>query len=151
MIYRTSVVADGFLRSQSWRFPDSSVSKESAFILCRRLQFNSWVGTIPWRRHQLTTPVFFTSFVTQLVKNPPAMQETWFNPWVGMSPWRWERLLTPEFWHGEFHELYSPWHHKESDMTERLPLHKVEGSELIRAHSFLWKLLVIHSIQRIIF
>ena len=31
-----------------------------------------------------------------------------------------ERLPTPVFWLGEFHGLYSPWGHKESDMTERL-------------------------------
>ena len=34
------------------------------------------------------------SLVAQLVKNPPAMQETWFDPWVGKIPWRRERLPT---------------------------------------------------------
>jgi len=32
---------------------------------------------------------YWASFVTQLVKNPPAMQETWrpgFDPWVGKIP-----------------------------------------------------------------
>ena len=58
------------------------------------------------------------SLVTQLVKNPPAMQETW------VQPLDWEDLLekgtatTPVFWPGEFHGLYSSWGHKESDMTE---------------------------------
>ena len=42
------------------------------------------------------------------------------DPWVGNIPWRRERLPTPVFWPGEFHGLYSPWGHKESDMTERL-------------------------------
>ena len=28
------------------------------------------------------------SLVAQLVKNPPAMQETWVRPWVGKIPWR---------------------------------------------------------------
>ena len=28
-----------------------------------------------------------------------------------------------KFWPGEFHGLYSPWGHKESDMTELLSLH----------------------------
>ena len=37
--------------------------------------------------------------------------------------WRRERLSTPVFWPGEFHGLYSPWDHKESDMIERLSLH----------------------------
>ena len=36
-------------------FPGSSAGKEST---CRRLQFNSWVGKIPWRRDRLPTPVF---------------------------------------------------------------------------------------------
>ena len=53
------------------------------------------------------------SFVVQLVKNLPAMQETGFNPWVGKIPWRRERLSTPVFWPGEFHGLYSPWGCKE--------------------------------------
>ena len=33
-----------------------------------------------------------------------------------------ERLPTPVFWPGEFHGLYSPWGHKELDMSERLSL-----------------------------
>ena len=46
----------------------------------------------------------------------------WFDPWIGKFPWRRERLPTPVFLTGEFHGLYSPWGHKESDMTERLSL-----------------------------
>ena len=42
---------------------------------------------------------------------------------LGSIPWRRERLPTPVFWPGELHGLYSPWGHKESDMTERLSLH----------------------------
>ena len=53
------------------------------------------------------------SLVAQLVKNPPAMRETW----VGKIPWRRERLPTPVFWPGEFHGLYSPWGRNESDTT----------------------------------
>ena len=47
---------------------------------------------------------------------------TGFDPWVGKIPWRRERLYTPVFWPGEFHGLYSPWGHKESDITELLLL-----------------------------
>ena len=46
-----------------------------------------------------------------------------FDPWIGKIPWRMERLFTPVFWPGEFHGLYSPWGHKEFNMTERLSLH----------------------------
>ena len=33
----------------------------------------------------------------RLVKNVPAMQETWFDSWVGKIPWRRDRLPTPVF------------------------------------------------------
>ena len=55
----------------------------------------------------------WTLIVAQLVKNPPAMLETW----VGKIPWRRERLPTPVFWHGKFQD-YSPWGRKESATTE---------------------------------
>ena len=64
-----------------------------------------------------------TSLVTQMVKNPPAMQRPRFYPWVqedllekqvamhsSILAWRIPRLE-------ESGELYSPWGHKESDIT----------------------------------
>ena len=45
-----------------------------------------------------------------------------FDPWVGKILWRRERLPNPVFWPGEFHGLYNPWCHKDSDMTEWLSL-----------------------------
>ena len=41
--------------------------------------------------------VYWASLVVQLVKNPPAMQETWFHSWVRKIPWRRDRLPTPVF------------------------------------------------------
>ena len=46
-----------------------------------------------------------------------------FNPWVGKIPWRREWQPTPVLLPGESHGLrslagYSPWGHKELDMTE---------------------------------
>ena len=58
------------------------------------------------------------SLVAQLVKNLPAMQETWVQSLGWEDPPRRERLPTPVFWPREFYELYSLWSHKESDMTE---------------------------------
>ena len=63
--------------------------------------------------------------VAQMVKNPPAMWETWVHPWVGNIPWRSKWLPTPVLWPGESHGQrslagYSPWGLRESDMTERL-------------------------------
>ena len=67
----------------------------------------------------LTSPAlaggFFTtgaSLVAQLVKNPPAMQETWIRSLGWRIPWSRERLPTLVFWPGEFHGLYSPWGRK---------------------------------------
>ena len=57
--------------------------------------------------------------MAQLVKNPLAR----FDPWVGKISWRREWLPTPVFWPREAHRLYSPWGHKELDMTEQLSLH----------------------------
>ena len=39
--------------------------------------FNSWVRKICWRRDRLPTPVFLGFLGDQLVKNLPAVQETW--------------------------------------------------------------------------
>ena len=58
--------------------------------------------------------------MAQLVKNLPLCGMPGLDPWVGKIPWIKERLLTPVFWPGEFHGLYSPWGHKQSDMTEQL-------------------------------
>ena len=45
-----------------------------------------------------------------------------FDPWVGKIPWSMKRQPTPAFLPGEFHGQwslmgYSPWGHKELDMT----------------------------------
>ena len=52
----------------------------------------------------------WASLVAQLVKNLPAVLETWV--------WRREKLPTPVFWPGEFYGLYSPRGCKELDTTE---------------------------------
>ena len=47
----------------------------------------------------MPSPAVFNgaSLIGQLVKNPPAMQETWFNSLVGEILERRDRLLTPVF------------------------------------------------------
>ena len=64
-----------------------------------------------------------SSLVAQMLKNLPAMQETW----VGKLLWRREWQPTLVFLPREFHEQrslagHSPWGHKESDTTEQLTL-----------------------------
>ena len=59
------------------------------------------------------------SLVTQLVKNPPAMRETW----VGKILWRREQLPTPVFCLESCVDcIYSPWVSQELDTNERLSL-----------------------------
>ena len=103
-------------------FPDSSVSKESA---CNAGDPGSIPGSGRSTREGTGYPLQYSwsSLVAQLVKNLPAMWETWVQPLVGKIPWRRERLPTPVFWPGEFHGLYSPWGCKELDTTEQLSLH----------------------------
>ena len=60
--------------------------------------------------------------LNNLVKNLPAMQETWVRTLGWENPLEKERVPTPVFWPGEFHELYSPWSHKELDTAEWLSL-----------------------------
>ena len=62
-----------------------------------------------------------------MVKNLPAMWETWVQSLSQEDPLRREWQLTPVFLPGEFHgqrglEGYNSWGCKESDMTERLRL-----------------------------
>ena len=61
------------------------------------------------------------SLVVQLVKNPPAMWETWVQSLGWEDPLD-KRLPTPVFWPGEFHGPCSPWGPKKWDRTERLSL-----------------------------
>ena len=100
-------------------FPHSSVGKESD---CNAGDPGLIPGSGRSAGEGIGYPLQYSwaSLVAQLVKNLPAMWEAWFDPWVVKIPWRRERLPTPVFWPREFHGLYSPWGHKESDMTEWL-------------------------------
>ena len=101
-------------------FPDSSVGKESA---CNEGNPGLILGSGRSAGEGYAFQYSRAFLAAQLVKNLPAMQETWVpSLGVGKIPWRRERLPTPVFWPGEFHELYSPWGRKESDTTERLLL-----------------------------
>ena len=56
--------------------------------------------------------------MAQLVKNLPAMQETWVRSLGWEDPLERERLPTPVFWPREFPGLYSPWALEESNTTD---------------------------------
>ena len=56
---------------------------------------------------------FLASPIAQLVKNPPAMQETLVRSLGWEDPLEKGKATTHVFLHGEFHGLYSPWSRKE--------------------------------------
>ena len=61
--------------------------------------------------------------MAQTVNNMPAMQETQIQSLGQEDPWRKKWQPTPLFLPGEFHRQrnlagYSPWGHKDLDLTE---------------------------------
>ena len=81
------------------------------------------LGRFPWKRERLPTPVFL-GFPSGSAGKESAcdVEDLGSIPGLGRFPWKRERLPTPVFWPGEFHGLYSPWGHRDLDMTERLAL-----------------------------
>ena len=80
-----------------------------------------------------------------VVENPLANEgdakDVGLIPWVGKIPWRRKWQPTPVFLLGKSHGQrslagYSPWGHKESDMTEQLSTHALTPLriEIIEAH-----------------
>ena len=65
------------------------------------------------------------SMVIQLVKNQPPMYKMWDRSLAWEDPLEKGKPTSPVFWPGEFHRLYSPWGHKELDMTEQLSPHTI--------------------------
>ena len=60
----------------------------------------------------------WASLVTQLVKNPPAIWETWVRSLGCDDPQKKGKATNSRIWPGEFHGRYSPLGQKVSDMTE---------------------------------
>ena len=60
--------------------------------------------------------------VAQLEKNLPAMPETWDQSLCWEDPLEKGMATHSSIWSEEFHELYNPWGHKVSVMTEQLSL-----------------------------
>ena len=107
-------LSTGFSRQEYWsRLPCLLPIKDPCLYV-------SWIAR--WFLYQWDSPA------AQLVKNVPTTRETRVR---SLNPWRRERLPTPVFWSGEFHGLYSPWGHKELDMTERLSPHFRANKERI--------------------
>ena len=99
-------------------FPDSSVGKE---YTCNAGDPSSIPGLGRSTGEGIGHPLQYSwaSLVVQLVKNSPAVRETWARSLDWEDPLE-KGKATPVFWPGEFHGQYSPWGRKESDTTEQL-------------------------------
>ena len=53
----------------------------------------------------IITCILRASLIAQLVKNPPAMRETWVQSLGWEDPLEKGMAITPVFWPGEFHGL----------------------------------------------
>ena len=64
------------------------------------MQLDGWM----YKHNEIKTTMLsvWASLVAQLVKNLPAVRETWVRSLGWEDPRRRERLPTPEFWPGEF-------------------------------------------------
>ena len=103
----------------SWASLIAQLIKKKICLQCRRLWFDPWVWRIGWRRDRLPTPVFLGFPCGSAGKESTCnMGDLASIPGLRRSSGEGKRLPPPVFWPGEFHGLYSPWGHKELDMTE---------------------------------
>ena len=78
--------------------------------------FSAW-----WSQGNWISYTGYASLVAQILKNLPAMQETWVQSWGVQIPWRrqWQPTLENPMDRGAWWG-YSPWGHKELGITEGL-------------------------------
>ena len=89
------------------------------------IQNRYWNEELTWKEEVSFVPcAWLWEYCRNKIHTVPALR---FDPWVRKIPWRREWQLTPVVSPGEFHgqsslEGYSPWGHKESEVTEQLTL-----------------------------
>ena len=106
-------------------FPDSSVGKESA---CNAGDPSLIPGSGRSTGEGIGYPLQYswTSLMAQLVKNPPAMWETWVWTLGWEDPLEKGKATHSSILAWRIPWTYRPWCRKESDMTERLSLFIME-------------------------
>ena len=121
VLYRFWIFTPYWIYDLEIFFPDSPVGKESS---CNAGNPGSISGSGRSSGEGIGYPLqcSWASFVAQLVKNPPSMQETWVWSLGWEDPLEKGKAIHSSILPGEFHELYSPGDCKESDTTEWLSL-----------------------------
>ena len=89
-------------------FAGSSAGKVSTWNAGNPSLIPGWED-LAWEGIGYPLQYSWASLVTQLVKNPPSVWETWVQSLGLEDPRRREWLSTPVFWPGKFHELYTVW------------------------------------------
>ena len=80
---------------------------------------DSWLGNIHWRRdRRRDTPVFWGFPCGSAGKESPTMQETWVQFLGWKDPGKGKGYPLQYSGLENSMDFYSPWGHKESDMTE---------------------------------
>ena len=133
---RSTVEGIGYPLQYSWASLVAQLVKNLLAMQETWVQSRGWED--PWRRERLPTPVFWPGEFHGLY-SPWGCKELniterlslsyfpRFDHWVRKICWRREWLPTPVEFPGEFHGQrslvgYSPWSHKEPDMTKQLTL-----------------------------
>ena len=94
-------------------FPGSSADRNH--LQCRKLQFDSWIRKIHWRRDRVPTLVFLGFFGGSAGKESACNAgDLGSIPGLERSPGKGQGYRLQYF--GEFHGLYSPWGHNKLDM-----------------------------------
>ena len=114
------------------------------FLACNGIRINGYNKPPPSLRRQLSfdsggLPWWLGRYRICLQCRRPR-----FDPWFGKIPWRREWLpssvILPEEFHGQRCLAgYSPWSHKEMDMTERLTLFRSPTRNRGRAACRVWR------------
>ena len=106
-----------FLLQISMGFPHSLVGREST---CNAGDPGLIPGSGRSAGEGIGYPLQFwgASLVAQLIKNLPAIEETWVQSLGWEDPLEKGKLPTSVFWPGEFHGRNSSWGCKESDTSE---------------------------------
>ena len=120
------------IRRAKVSFPGGSAGKES----CNAGEPSSIPGSERSTGEGIGSPLQYSqaSLVDLMVKDPPAMRETWVRSLGWKVPLETETATHCRILAWRIQGLYSPWGHKESDTTERHAPSRSHSAGLICPH-----------------